>query len=81
MLAIQGYYDGVAFQPLENVTLSKNQPVIITILDNVVSTSQNKDEIAKNKSLIGIGKGKLFFPDDIDFCNDEIADLFYGSKE
>ena len=32
-------------------------------------------------SLIGIGKGKVFFPEDIDFCNDEIAELFYGSEK
>lgn len=36
MLAVQGYYDGSAFQALESVKLQKNQQVIITILDNIV---------------------------------------------
>ncbi|MBO6179261.1 MAG: hypothetical protein J6O04_08810 [Selenomonadaceae bacterium] len=31
MLTLQGYYDGVAFRPLEKVTLPKNQPVIMTV--------------------------------------------------
>lgn len=39
------------------------------------------DSVSQNKPLIGIGKGRLFLPDDIDFCNDEIAELFYGGEE
>lgn len=35
MLAVKGYYDGVTFQPLENVTFPKNQKVIILALDNI----------------------------------------------
>ena len=48
----------------------------------IISYMENlKDDYeSKKKSLIGIGKGKLFFPDDIDFCNEEIADLFYGGE-
>ncbi|MBR3623508.1 MAG: hypothetical protein IKN43_09210 [Selenomonadaceae bacterium] len=84
MLAIQGYYDGAVFQPLEKNTAKLNQKVIITIMDDFVEKPKMSQEErvreAENKSLIGIGKGKLFFPDDIDFCNDEVADLFYGSK-
>jgi len=33
------------------------------------------------KPRIGVGKGKTVFPPDIDFCNDEIADLFSGSEK
>ena len=33
------------------------------------------------KPRIGAAKGKLNFPNDIDFCNDEIADLFYSQRE
>ena len=36
MLAIQGYYDGVAFQPLEEPKALPNQKVIITIMDEFV---------------------------------------------
>ena len=49
---------------------------IISFMENLKHDDKNKE-----KSLIGIGKGKIFFPDDIDFCNDEIADLFYGSSK
>ena len=34
MLEIHGYYDGVSFQPLENVTFPKNQKVIILALED-----------------------------------------------
>lgn len=44
MLAVQGYYDGSAFQALESVKLQKNQQVIITILDNIVEPPKKNDE-------------------------------------
>ena len=47
MLAINGYFDGESFQPLENVTLKKNQRVIITIMDDFI----NSDEIPNQDSL------------------------------
>ena len=49
---------------------------VISFMENL--KNENKE---MGKSLIGIGKGKLFFPDDIDFCNEEVADLFYGGNE
>ena len=36
MLAIQGYYDGVAIKPLEKIAAKPNQRVIITIMDEFV---------------------------------------------
>lgn len=36
MLAVQGYYDGTAIRPLEEVVAKPNQRVIITILDEFV---------------------------------------------
>ena len=36
MLAIQGYYDGVAIKPLEKIVAKPNQRVIITIIDEFV---------------------------------------------
>ena len=55
MLAVHGYYDGMVFQPLEQVTLQKNQQVIITILDNVVEPPKKNDEerLKKIKALRG----------------------------
>lgn len=52
---------------------------IASIVNYMENLKVNEEK--NSKSIIGIGKGKLFFPDDIDFCNDEIADLFYGSEE
>ena len=34
MRAIHGYFDGVAFQPLEKAMVKPNQRVIITIMDD-----------------------------------------------
>ena len=40
-----------------------------------------REDASIEKPRIGAGKGKTVFPSDIDFCNDEIADLFYGSEK
>ena len=55
MLAIQGYYDGSAFQPLEDVKVSPNQKVIITIMDEFVQKSKitENERLKKIKSLRG----------------------------
>lgn len=37
MLAVQGYYDGAVFKPLEKITAKPNQRVIITIWTNLWS--------------------------------------------
>ena len=75
-VAVNGYYDGAVFQPLERTVAKKNQRVIITLLDDFV------DDVKEEKTLMRIGaaKGKFIVPDDIDFCNDEIATLFYGDE-
>ena len=36
MLAVQGYFDGVAVKPLEKIAAKPNQRVIITIMDEFV---------------------------------------------
>lgn len=36
MLAVQGYYDGVAIRPLEELKVKLNQRVIITVMDDFV---------------------------------------------
>ena len=36
MLAVQGYFDGITIQPLENITAKPNQKVIITIMDEFI---------------------------------------------
>ena len=44
MLAVQGYYDGVAFQPLEKTKVLPNQKVIITIMDDFVEKPKASEE-------------------------------------
>jgi hypothetical protein len=44
MLAIQGYYDGAAFQPLEKTKVLPNQKVIITIMDEFVPKPKTSEE-------------------------------------
>lgn len=41
MLAVHGYYDGVAFRPLEKTTAKPNQRVIITIMDDFVEAPES----------------------------------------
>lgn len=35
----------------------------------------------KNIIKLGVAKGKFIVPDDIDFCNDEIEEIFGGNDE
>lgn len=55
MLAIQGYYDGMAFQPLEEAKVSPNQKVIITIMDEFVPKPKmtENERLKKIKALRG----------------------------
>ncbi len=39
-----------------------------------------QDTRVTEKPRIGVGKGKTVFPPDIDFCNDEVEELFYGNS-
>lgn len=40
MLAIQGYYDGVAIHLLEEMTAKPNQRVLITVMDEFVDLAE-----------------------------------------
>ena len=40
MLAVQGYYDGAAIRPLEEIVAKPNQRVIITIMDDFVEPTK-----------------------------------------
>ena len=40
MQAVQGYYDGAAFKPLEKIDAKPNQRVIITIMDDFVEPAR-----------------------------------------
>ena len=49
MLAVQGYYDGTAFQPLEKLSVQLNQRVIITVMDDFVERQKSAEEERKEK--------------------------------
>lgn len=44
MLAVQGYFDGVAIRPLEKMSVKPNQRVIITIMDEFVESAKTSDK-------------------------------------
>ena len=50
------------------------QTALSKIIDQFVEVAASKS--STKKSRLGIADGKYQFPDDIDFCNDEIAELF-----
>ena len=50
MLAVNGYFDGVAIKPLEKIIAKPNQKVIITIIDDFIE----HEEIKPQKGLRGI---------------------------
>ncbi|MCR4818132.1 MAG: hypothetical protein K5841_04145 [Fretibacterium sp.] len=50
MLAVQGYFDGTAIQPLEKIIAKPRQRVIIAIMDEFVEL----EEPARKKGMRGI---------------------------
>lgn len=50
MIAVSGYYDGVAIKPLEKINVKQNQRVIITIMDEFVVPPSTE----KKRSIRGI---------------------------
>ena len=50
MLAVNGYFDGIAIKPLEKIIAKPNQKVIITIIDEFIE----QDEIEPQKGLRGV---------------------------
>ena len=55
MLAVQGYYDGTAFQSLEKTVVQQNQRVIITIMDDFVEAPKisQAERVRKVEQLCG----------------------------
>ena len=55
------------------ISLSE-QITLMAYLANVIKLNSAKLQEQKNR--VGVAKGKFVVPDDIDFCNDEIAQMF-----
>ena len=69
-----------ALMPIELLERIKNLPEgyeqeIVDFLESILLKAA-QDHRASSSRRIGIAKGELKYPDDIDFCNDEIAELF-----
>lgn len=49
---------------------------IISSLSASLLKDKSNTSAPQNKRSFGMAKGKLQYPDDIDFCNNEIAEMF-----
>ena len=49
---------------------------IISSLSASLLKDKSNTSAPKNMRSFGMAKGKLQYPDDIDFCNNEIAEMF-----
>lgn len=49
---------------------------LMAYLANVIKQNTAKLQEPKKSNRLGVAKGKFDVPDDIDFCNDEIAQMF-----
>ena len=70
MLAVAGYFDGVAVRPLEDMQAKPNQRVIITVMEDFIVPSEKVNPKSKFLSLAG----------NIDIDRDAVNDLRDGSK-
>lgn len=57
------------------ISLSE-QISLMAYLANAIKQNSAKFEEKNNSNRLGVAKGKFTIPDDIDFCNDEIAEMF-----
>lgn len=93
MLAVQGYFDGVAIQPLEKITAKPNQRVIIAIMDEFVELEgtprekgmrgipaerENMGAFHAHSQRIGFLKGNICVPDDFDSMGQEEIESVFG---
>ena len=57
------------------ISLSE-QISLMAYLANTIKQKANSADVQKKKRYFGMAKGEFEIPDDIDFCNDEIAEMF-----
>ena len=62
----------------EAATLSLSEQLnLLSYLANLINARQHQAvETKAVPKRLGVAKGKFEVPDDIDFCNDEIAEMF-----
>lgn len=44
-------------------------------------TANTEAAPSKDREIIGLAKGKIFYPDDFDEINDDIANIFYADED
>lgn len=44
-------------------------------------TNHQSANTREKRDIIGLAKGKLFYPEDFDECNSEITSMFYNSED
>ena len=57
------------------ISLSE-QITLMAYLANAIKVNSAKLQERKKSNRLGVAKGKFVVPDDIDFCNDEVAQMF-----
>ncbi len=57
--------------------ISLNEQItLMAYLANTIKQNSPKFSEKQGTNRLGVAKGKFDIPDDIDFCNDEIAEMF-----
>ena len=58
----------------------ENYQAAMKFIRYLLSTQRQSVAMVNRSKRFGVAKGKLYVPDDIDFCNEEVADLFGVQK-
>ena len=74
MLAVAGYYDGVAVQPLGNLVAKPNQRVMITVMDDFIRPEEACERPRNGRSNF------LSLAGHIDIDESAVAELREGSR-
>ncbi|MBR2216571.1 MAG: hypothetical protein IJ849_12570 [Selenomonadaceae bacterium] len=70
--------DNACWKPMIDLLQGQERDLIITLKGSPIAriTPYPRSE----RPILGIAKGKLSCPEDIDFCNAEIDELFFGGE-
>lgn len=60
----------------------KEMDRLLSYYKGLVELSETTTTVAiKKREIIGLAKGKIFYPDDFDEMNDDIANIFYTDED
>ena len=68
MYAIEAFFDGTNFKPMQPIPVDENYKVVITFIEPVKKNTEDITKAAKRprSELCGILKGKVWMSDDFD---------------